>query len=339
MKQTPEQANYYFLLIFVCYSSWIFDLSYAATLSRREGWPIFKVKQAPEHANPNFLLHFVCYSPWICGDLECQNFSRMSVKTLVMDQFVPTGKSAHFEGQTSSKVGKPPFFADFPTLVIEAVGPDGQTHPFSGSNEPQKQTSIFLFYNPWIFGDLEFWRVFCRNFSWTSVNSLVMDPVGLNRQANSFTRSNDPQSRQTLTFIDFPLVLKGKLAHFKGQTSPRAGKPPFFFANFRHSYVNFATKNSWTSVKTLAIEPVGPNEKLAHFQSQTIPRASKPIFCQFSFVIVREFLVIQNFDTFVVEPVDPDEQTNPFSRFLVIQNSNVISFENFHGPLRPYLWS
>ncbi|RAN86301.1 hypothetical protein B5P41_30080, partial [Bacillus sp. SRB_28] len=64
------------------------------------------------------------------------------------------------------------------------------------------------------------------------------------------------------------LALTAKTSHFKGQMCPRAGKPPFcrfscaivhgLFGDleFRH---NFCQNFSWTSVKTLAMEPVSPH--------------------------------------------------------------------------------
>ncbi|KAG5591236.1 hypothetical protein H5410_041750 [Solanum commersonii] len=67
---------------------------------------------------------------------------------------------------------------------MELVGPEGQTGAFSSSNEPQSR----------IFG-FDISAFFCRNFSWTPVKTLVMEPVGPEGQTGAFSSSNEPQSR------------------------------------------------------------------------------------------------------------------------------------------------
>ncbi|KAG5574358.1 hypothetical protein H5410_054492 [Solanum commersonii] len=148
------------------------------------------------------------------------------------------------------------------------------------------------------------------------------------------------------------------MAHFQGQTSPRAGKPlllsificyslsflpsrskrPIFnvkraleqvnplFCRFLCAIINglfddhelqyhYSLNISWTSSKTLAMEPVGPHGQNDPFSRLNKPRSGKPLFCQFSYAIVHGFFGDPN-----VRP--------PFYA------------KNFHGrPLRPFLWS
>ncbi|KAG5569112.1 hypothetical protein H5410_058878 [Solanum commersonii] len=87
---------------------------------------------------------------------------------------------------------------------MESVVPDSQNGPFSsyGVSGPKRpifkakrapeQISIF-------FGDPEFRRHFCQKISWTSVKTLVVEPVGLDGQNDPFSRSNEPQSRIIVT--------------------------------------------------------------------------------------------------------------------------------------------
>ncbi|KAG5591686.1 hypothetical protein H5410_042200 [Solanum commersonii] len=73
------------------------------------------------------------------------------------------------------------------TLGIESVGSNMKIIPFSWSNEPRTSKlsvlPILVCYNPWI---LEFKCDFCQNFSWTSVNTLAIEPVGLDGETSPF---------------------------------------------------------------------------------------------------------------------------------------------------------
>ncbi|KAG5578869.1 hypothetical protein H5410_049496 [Solanum commersonii] len=113
-----------------------------------------------------------------------------SVKTLVMDSIGP-------ERQTS------PFSSFVKTLVMESISPKGKMGPFSSSNEPRAGQPPFCqfscdtfhgFLYPWIFGDPEFLRVFGRCFSWTSVKTLLIESVGPKGQTGLFSGSNDPRA-------------------------------------------------------------------------------------------------------------------------------------------------
>ncbi|KAG5591689.1 hypothetical protein H5410_042203 [Solanum commersonii] len=91
--------------------------------------------------------------------------------------------------------------------------------------------------------------------------------------------------------------------------------------------------------------------KPTYFKGQMIPEQVNPSLCQI-FVCYCPWIFVDlefrrdfcqkiswtSIKTLVIELVGPDGKTNPFSshRFLVIQNSNVIFAEIFHGrPLRP----
>lgn len=118
---------------------------------------------------------------------------------------------------------------------------------------------------------------FCWIFSWTSFTTLVMESV----------------------------CLHGQIGSFQGQTSSIACKPHFddFHVqsmDFKWSKIlDFSYKKfSWTSAKTLRMEPLGPHMQSSHLQSQTSLRAGKSLFCRFLCVIVHRFLVIGISDFF-----------------------------------------
>ncbi|KAH0646397.1 hypothetical protein KY284_034281 [Solanum tuberosum] len=100
-------------------------------------------------------------------------------------------------------------------------------------------------------------------FAWTSIKTLPIEPVSPNGQNVTFSKSNDPGTeiqnsnlifakilpRRPLTpYLWSQFALTAKTAHFQGQTIPRAEFPPHFYQNL-----------TWTSIKTLPIEPVGPH--------------------------------------------------------------------------------
>ncbi|KAG5576397.1 hypothetical protein H5410_056531 [Solanum commersonii] len=107
-------------------------------------------------------------------------------------------------------------------------------------------------------------RHFCQKFLLTSVKTIVMVTVGFDEKTGLMSRSNEPQSGETPHFADF--CVTGKPTHFQGLTSPGVGKPPVL-PIFISSIVNgsfadpdfrchFRQNFSWTSVKTLAMEPI-----------------------------------------------------------------------------------
>ncbi|KAG5572579.1 hypothetical protein H5410_062345 [Solanum commersonii] len=102
----PRSRQIPILLIFVCYSPWIFiDLSYGAGLPRRPNRPNIKVKLALEQANPPFY-RFSC--------------------AIVREFFCDLEFRRHFYQKN--------LWTSVKTLAMDTVGPDGQTNPFSKSN-------------------------------------------------------------------------------------------------------------------------------------------------------------------------------------------------------------
>ncbi|KAG5591683.1 hypothetical protein H5410_042197 [Solanum commersonii] len=129
------------------------------------------------------------------------------------------------------------------------------------------------------------------------------------------------------------LVPIGEPTYFQGQTSPRAVHRFLVIWNFN---VIFGKKNSWTSFMTLDIEPVSPNEILAHFLGQTNPRSDKPRFVDFLCAIDHGFLTFVK--TLAIDPVGPDGQIGPFSGSNKPQSSQLGSMGNsahFKGQTSP----
>ncbi|KAG5576418.1 hypothetical protein H5410_056552 [Solanum commersonii] len=120
-------------------------------------------------------------------------------------------------------------------LATEMVGPDGKIGLFSRVHGS--------------FGDPNFLHHFCKNISWTSWKTLAMEPIGPNGFLTSFLLK---------FFVDIRHDLSYEYIHGS------FGDPYFR----RH----FCQKFSWTSVKTLAMEMVGPDEQTGPFS-----RSVKPI--------------------------------------------------------------
>ncbi|KAG5576469.1 hypothetical protein H5410_056603 [Solanum commersonii] len=137
----------------------------------------------------------VSFAKKICG---------RSSRPLLWIRLIPMGKPIHFQGQTILGAGKPTHFQGQTspgaenrtifkvkrtperTIAFEPVCPDGQTGPFSMSNEPRIHGS---------FGDSNFRRHFCQILSWTSVTTLAMKPIGPDGQTGPFSWSNDARRR------------------------------------------------------------------------------------------------------------------------------------------------
>ncbi|KAG5591681.1 hypothetical protein H5410_042195 [Solanum commersonii] len=226
------------------------------------------------------------------------------------------GKSAHFKGQTDLIAAKPPVLSIVRvlysmdtfvnTLAMESIGLDGQTDHFKGQMSPKPDLSyeasrsgqanrpIFK-----IFGYSEFQHDFCLKFSWTFVKTLVIEPVGLDGQTNSFSKSNDPQSRQT---GPFPRSKEPRAAGwsrwanrsiYKVKRSLEQVNTHFtdFLCAIVHKFsviqnfdMNFVEFFHGRPLRSSSLSKLVLTRKSAHFQGQTSPRA------------VHEFLVIQNFD-------------------------------------------
>ncbi|KAG5576352.1 hypothetical protein H5410_056486 [Solanum commersonii] len=149
---------------------------------------------------------------------------------------------SHFQGQMIPREGKPPF-CRFLCAII------------NGS-----------------FGDPSYRRHLCRNISWTFVKTLVMKSVGPNWQIRPFSRSNDPQRRFLTSFLpkNFMDVRQGirygvdlsygvSWSGWANWQFSRSKKPRIGFA------MSFLSKFSWTSVKILVIESIGPDRQTDPF--------------------------------------------------------------------------
>ncbi|KAG5576306.1 hypothetical protein H5410_056440 [Solanum commersonii] len=98
---------------------------------------------------------------------------------------------------------------------------------------------------------------FCQNYSWKSVKTLDMESVGLDRQ---------------MARCQGQMILGvGKPSHCQGQRIPGVVKPLVFPISvcIVHGYFgdlnfqgHFCQNDSWTPIKTLAREPIGPNGKI-----------------------------------------------------------------------------
>ncbi|KAG5574357.1 hypothetical protein H5410_054491 [Solanum commersonii] len=270
------------------------------------------------------------------GFLVIQNFDLIFSKILpgrplrpyLWSQLALTTKTIHFLGRTIPKAVKPPILPIF-TLPMKSVGPHGQNHPFSRSNDPRSHG---------IFGNQEFRPHFCKKFTWTSAWTLPMEPVGPNGQNVPFSRKTIPGVAMKFLVIKNSNLIFAKilpvrpLSPFYGSNCPSRPKRPIF---------KVKRSPEQTSVKTLPMEPVGPHRpKRPIFNVKRSPKQTLPM-----------------------EPVGPQGQNVPFSRsndlknrdswpsrpkrpifksmkFLVIRNSNLIFAKILPGrPLRPYLWS
>ncbi|KAG5569155.1 hypothetical protein H5410_058921 [Solanum commersonii] len=76
---------------------------------------------------------------------------------------------------------------------MQSVKPEGQTGPFLSLNKPQSRKNQIL----------SIFNFLCLNFSWTSVTTLLVKPVGPEGQMGPFSSSNKSQSRKNLILLIF----------------------------------------------------------------------------------------------------------------------------------------
>ncbi|KAG5582365.1 hypothetical protein H5410_052992 [Solanum commersonii] len=200
---------------------------------------------------------------------------------------------------------------------MEPVVPNDKNDSFSRLKETRS--------SPWIIGNSNFRRNFFQIFSWTSLNTLAMELVGLDGQNIPFSRSNDPWSSLPSFLVirnsDFPLTTKR--AYFQGQTSLGVGEPPILSI--------FVCNSSQSFLFTIFLEirnfDLALTAKTTYFQSQTSPGAGKaPIFSIFVCYSPWSFgdpefarYFCQKFSwtfvkTLVMVPLGPDGKNEPFSR-------------------------
>ncbi|KAG5613726.1 hypothetical protein H5410_013550, partial [Solanum commersonii] len=326
------------------------DLTYGANLTYEASWtsrpkrPIFK----------NFDLIFAKILP------------RRPLRHYLWSQLALTAKTTHFQSQTnpradltygasSSSRPKRPIFkvkrSPEQTLHMEPVGPHSQNNPFSRSNDARSRPYLWSqltltakmahFQRQRIpgavhgfSGDPQFRTHFCRNFTWTSIKILPMEPNDPHGQNGPFSRLNKPRSswpkwpvfnvRQTpeqnfdLIFAEIlhgrslrpylwsQFSLTAKTIHFQGQTIPELTygaswpsrpKRPIFKVKRA-----LAQNSRLIFVEILRGRPLRPYLwsqwalmiKTTHFQGQTIPGTSVK--------------------ASPMEPVRPHSQNGPFSR-------------------------
>ncbi|KAG5628344.1 hypothetical protein H5410_000061 [Solanum commersonii] len=265
---------------------------YGSSWPSRPKWPIFKtifkVKRSPEQTLP-----MEPFGPHIQNGplsrsnnpqsrktpsfIDLHNSDHIFAKILpghllrpyLWSQLALTAKTAHFQGQTCSRVGDPKFRPHFcqnfawtsvKTLTMELIGPHGQNGPFSTSNDPRSR----------FFGDAEFRPHFCLNLTCMSVKTLPIERIDPHSQNGPFSRSNDPQSRP---YLWIQLAITPKMAYFQGQTIPR---------------VDLTYGTSWPShlkrqiFKTLPMEPVDP-----HGQNGPLSRSKNPQSSSSYFLVIR----------------------------------------------------
>ncbi|KAG5598312.1 hypothetical protein H5410_029682 [Solanum commersonii] len=266
------------------------DLSYGTSWSPRSKRFIYKVKRTPEQS-----MRFY-------GDREfqrhvCQKITWASVKTLAMEPVGHHGPNVPFSSWSAQ-----------PKWRIYKV-----------NRVPEKSMRFY--------GHPEFRCHFCKKFTWTSIKTLVMDPVGHHYQNGPFTWSNEPRSRipmSCLPKIYMELLydlrygaswsLRPKLPIYNVKRAPKQ-LWSYLVTRAKRTHLKDQTIPEETSIKTLVMEPVGHHDQNSQLQGQTSPKAGKPS-------------ILTNFICY--SPQD----------FMVTQNSSVIFAKNLHGlSLRPLILS
>ncbi|KAG5568903.1 hypothetical protein H5410_064066 [Solanum commersonii] len=186
---------------------------------------------------------------------------RCPLRPYIRSQLALTYKTTHFLDQTIPRAGKS-LFSRFSCTILSLTAKTTHLHG---------QTIIGV-----VFGDGEYRPYFCENFTWTSVKTLPMDPVGPHSQNDPFSGLNNPRIHVIFGDPEFR---------------------PYICKNF-----------TWTSVKTLPIEPIGPHDRNCPFSRSNDPRSR----------ILNSFLP-KNFswtsvNTLPMEPVGPHGQNGQFSR-------------------------
>ncbi|KAG5607802.1 hypothetical protein H5410_029294 [Solanum commersonii] len=313
------------------------DLSYGVSWPSRPKYPILRVKRVPEQLDltantshfqgqtfPGSAKHPISQFSFaivheLFGDLEfrayfCQNISWTSVKN----------------------------------LAIEPVGPHGQHIPFSRSNGISK--------NPWTFGDPEFEL----NFLWTSVKTFITPILSWDRDLSY--RFSQPSRPKPPIFkvkqASDQLALTANTSHFQGQTGPESdvredlsygfselslpkrpilklNRPRIRILGDQEFRAHFCLNFSWTFVKTLAMELVGPHRQHIPFSRSNSSRISS--FLPKIFVDVREELSYGFiYSSWPKHPILKVERTlEKFKNFLAIWNFDIIFAKVLRGPTWP----
>ncbi|KAG5576388.1 hypothetical protein H5410_056522 [Solanum commersonii] len=282
------------------------DLSYGAGWFCQANRPIVKIKGTPEWVNPPFCKFLCGIVNGSYGDLDfschfCQKFSWTSVKTSDMKPIGPDGQTGPFSKSNEPRSGFPTSFwqknlwTSIKTLVMELVGPDKETCLFSWSNDTRIHGN---------FGDPDFRLHFCQNILGKSVRTLFMESSMdiLMIQISDVIFAKKIYGRSSRLYLWSRLVPIGQPAHFQGQTIPRAAHGSLGDPNFRPY---FCQKKSWMSVDWSRREN-RPIYKVKQSPKSFGDPDFRCHFCQiFSWTSVK---------TLALEPVGPVKSTSPFSR-------------------------
>ncbi|KAG5581227.1 hypothetical protein H5410_051854 [Solanum commersonii] len=222
---------------------------------------------------------------------------------------------------------------------MESVGFDGQTGPFSSSNKPKRRSVKTLVWSQLVptgkrahlqvqmslKTDISNGEILSQRIS---VKTLVIKPVGSDGKMGPFSSSNELERRYTLILLSFVCYVHSakiiimESVGFDGQTGPfsSSNKP-------KSSQLVPMGKHAHFQVPT-SPEQLVTKGKSTYFSVQTSPKVGKHPFDQFLCAIVQGFL------TLLLEHVDPDGQTSPFSNLNDPQRSNGVSWSRLtNGPI------
>ncbi|KAG5608027.1 hypothetical protein H5410_019308 [Solanum commersonii] len=225
----------------------------------------FQGRCPPEHVNLSFC-QFSCFIVHeLFGHLEirahfCQIFRGLPLRHSLWIQLALTAKTSHFQDQTSLEACIPPF-GQILCAIIHGL-----------------------------FGDLEFQAHFCKKLSRTSFKTSAIEPFGPYIQNIPFSRSKRAPEQVNPPFGRFLCAIIHRL--FGDSVNPPFGR---FLCAIIHGLFgdlefrpHFCKKNSYASVKTLAMDPVGPHDQNVPFSRSNGPLSSS-FFSKF-FVDVRSDL-------------------------------------------------
>ncbi|KAG5569109.1 hypothetical protein H5410_058875 [Solanum commersonii] len=297
----------------------------------------FSRSNDPRVGKPPLLSIFMCYSS--PSFLVIQNSDLIFAKIIPGRPIRPylcrkltlTAKTAHFQGQTIPRAGKPPLNFDpifakiIPgrpirpylcsklTLTAKTAHFQGQTipraagqnGPFSRSNDPRRR--------PYLWSQLTLTAKTSHFQGQTILEQILpMEPVGPHGQNNAFSRSNEPQSNR--------LALTAKTTHFQGQTIPRADLSYGVSWPSRSKHLIFKVKRP--PEQTLAMESIGPQSQNNPFSRSNEPREDLRYGASWPSRPERPIFKVKR-------------SPKQFAIFLVIRNSDLIFAKNLHGrPLR-----
>ncbi|KAG5578694.1 hypothetical protein H5410_049321 [Solanum commersonii] len=277
----PQAGKPSILPIFLCYSPRHFKvtcLSYGANWSPWPKRPIYKVKLNPEQSTtfygyPKFRRYLFQKPTW------------NSFKTLVMEPVGRHGQKGPFTGsnelqrtQNSVKI-----------LTKEPVCHHGQNEPSTRSNEPQSSLQHFM-----VTRNSDLWSQLVSKTKTSHLQGQTNPKVSKAAILSIFmyysprhlmlTKNSDVIYAKNLhglplrPYIWSLLVTTTKTAHLQGQSNSKAVKPPIL-----QIIVFYSPRHFMTSVKTLAMEPVGRHGQNGPFTKTNKPKARKlailPISC------------------------------------------------------------